>query len=128
MTDGERRRWNLVKIVGIATVPVLGELTGYGTISSGHSLDFKMLAKLNTTESPVNRLIRLAGLQASDFLNVPFLIGGTTANPTFTPDVKGIAGKILGTNRSGKEGKSEAKSPSINSENTSPESPGNRKK
>jgi AsmA protein len=112
----------------VLIVPALGELTGYGTISSGHSLDFKMLATLNTTGSLVNRLTRLAGLKASEFLNVPFLIGGTTANPTFTPDVQGIAGKILGTKRSGKEGKSEAKSPSINLENTSPESPGNRKK
>jgi len=42
--------------------------------------------------------------------------------------LKGIAGKILGTNRSGTEGKSEAKSPGVNSENTSPASPGNRKK
>jgi hypothetical protein len=62
----------------------MGERTGYGTISSGHSLDFRMLAKLNTTESLVNRLTRLAGLNAGDSLNIPFLIGGTTANPTFT--------------------------------------------
>ena len=108
MKNGESRRWNTLKIVGIARVP--------------------MLAKLNTTESLVNRLTRRAGLKASEFLNVPFLIGGTTANPAFSPDVKGIAGKILGTNRSGTEGKSEAKSPGVNSENTSPASPGNRKK
>jgi len=50
-------------------------------------------------------------MQGSETLNVPFLIGGTTADPKFSPDVKGIAGKIIEGMLSGKRGKSEEKSP-----------------
>ena len=53
-------------------VPTLGNATGAGTVSPSNALDFKMKAD-----------------------NIPFLIQGTTSDPKFVPDVKGIAGGLL---------------------------------
>ncbi|HVR22794.1 MAG TPA: AsmA family protein [Candidatus Polarisedimenticolia bacterium] len=64
------------------TVPSLATVTGAGTVSASNALDFKMKADA-----------------------IPFLIQGTTADPKFVPDVKGIAGSMLnnalGGNKSG---------------------------
>lgn len=68
-------------------VPALGELSGNGTISPSNALDFKMNAKLG------GGIGQLAGLGSSSGL--PFLIQGTTSNPTFVPDVKGMVGSKL---------------------------------
>jgi AsmA protein len=54
------------------TVPAIGVLTGAGTVSPSNELAFKMRADVQGTA-------------------IPFGIGGTTSNPKFTPDVKGIA-------------------------------------
>jgi AsmA protein len=53
-------------------VPSLGTVTGAGTVSPSDALDFKMKADV-----------------------IPFLIEGTTADPKFVPDVKGMAGGLL---------------------------------
>jgi AsmA protein len=53
-------------------VPTLGNATGAGTVSPSNALDFKMKAE-----------------------NIPFLIQGTTSDPKFVPDVKGIAGSLM---------------------------------
>jgi AsmA protein len=53
-------------------VPSLGNATGAGTVSPSNALDFKMKAD-----------------------NIPFLIAGTTSDPKFLPDVKGMAGSLL---------------------------------
>ena len=53
-------------------VPTLGTATGAGTVSPSNALDFKMKAE-----------------------NIPFLIVGTTSDPKFLPDVKGIAGSLM---------------------------------
>jgi AsmA protein len=53
-------------------VPTLGTATGAGTVSPNNALDFKMKAD-----------------------NIPFLIVGTTSDPKFVPDVKGIAGSLM---------------------------------
>jgi AsmA protein len=53
-------------------VPTLGNATGAGTVSPSNALDFKMKAD-----------------------NIPFLIQGTTSDPKFLPDVKGMAGGLL---------------------------------
>jgi AsmA protein len=58
------------------TVPAIGVLTGDGTVSPSNELAFKMKADV-------------AGL------TVPFGIQGTTSDPKFTPDVKGIATGML---------------------------------
>jgi AsmA protein len=53
-------------------VPTFGTLTGAGTVSPTNELDFKMKAD-----------------------NIPFTIQGTTADPKFSPDIKGMAGSLL---------------------------------
>ncbi len=58
------------------TVPAIGVLTGAGTVSPSNELAFKMKADV-------------VGLV------VPFGVGGTTSDPKFTPDVKGMATGLL---------------------------------
>jgi AsmA protein len=66
------------------TVQSIGELAGAGTISPANALDFRMTAKV--------------AHQA-----IPFLVTGTTTDPSFRPDVKavvaekakGVAGGLL---------------------------------
>jgi AsmA protein len=58
------------------TVPAIGVLTGAGTVSPSNELAFKMKADVGG-------------------MGVPFGIAGTTSNPKFTPDVKGIATGLL---------------------------------
>ncbi len=58
------------------TVPAIGVLTGAGTVSPSNELAFKMRAEVQG-------------------MAVPFGIGGTTSDPKFTPDVKGIATGLL---------------------------------
>jgi len=58
------------------TVPAIGVLTGLGTVSPSNELAFKMKADV-------------AGM------SVPFGVQGTTSDPKFTPDVKGIATGLL---------------------------------
>jgi AsmA protein len=53
-------------------VPSLGTVTGAGTVSASNALDFKMKADA-----------------------IPFAIEGTTADPKFVPDVKGMATGLL---------------------------------
>jgi len=65
-------------------VPTLGNASGAGTVSPANALDFKMKAD-----------------------NIPFLIQGTTSDPKFLPDVKGLAGSLmqnaLGGNKAGQK-------------------------
>jgi AsmA protein len=58
------------------TIPAIGVLTGAGTVSPSNQLAFKMRADVQGT-------------------GIPFGIGGTTSDPKFTPDVKGIATGLL---------------------------------
>ena len=58
------------------TVPAIGVITGAGTVSPSNELAFKMKADV-------------AGM------GVPFGITGTTSDPKFTPDVKGLATGLL---------------------------------
>jgi AsmA protein len=53
-------------------VPSLATVTGAGTVSASNALDFKMKADA-----------------------IPFLIQGTTADPKFVPDMKGMATGVL---------------------------------
>ena len=53
-------------------VPSLGTVTGAGTVSASNALDFKMKADA-----------------------IPFLIEGTTSDPKFVPDLKGMAGSVV---------------------------------
>jgi AsmA protein len=58
------------------TVPAIGIVTGAGTVSPGNELAFKMNAGVGG-------------------LAVPFAIQGTTSDPKFVPDVKGLATGLL---------------------------------
>jgi AsmA protein len=62
-------------------VPSLGTATGAGTVSPSNALDFHMKAD-----------------------NIPFTIQGTTSDPKFAPDVKGLANGLLQNALGGKKG------------------------
>jgi AsmA protein len=67
-------------------IPSIGVLTGAGTVSPSNELAFKMKAQVSG-------------------LDVPFDVSGTTADPKFEPDVKGMASGLvkgaLGNNAKG---------------------------
>jgi AsmA protein len=58
------------------TVPAIGVLTGAGTVSPENQLAFKMNAAVGG-------------------MGIPFGVQGTTSDPKFTPDVKGIATGLM---------------------------------
>ena len=74
-------------------IPALGTVTGAGTISPSNALDFKMVANLNG--GAVSGLTQMAGLGNKGSGRIPLTITGTTSNPTFMPDMKGMAGDQL---------------------------------
>jgi AsmA protein len=74
-------------------IPALGTVAGAGTVSPGGALNFTMAA--NLSGGAVTGLTQIAGLGGKGTGNIPFLIQGTTSNPTFVPDVKGIVGSEL---------------------------------
>ena len=65
------------------TVPAIGVLTGAGAVSPSNELAFKMKADVGG-------------------MGIPFGIQGTTSDPKFTPDVKGLATGFLQNALSGK--------------------------
>ena len=80
-------------------VPTIGSITGAGTMDTAHKLDFKMVAKLSMSGSPLGGVATLmSGGQKGS--GIPFKIEGTASNPTFIPDMgaaaSGMAKGILG--------------------------------
>ena len=76
------------KIENISVIaPAIGELTGAGTVSPAHALDFKMRVKLHT-----GALMDMVNPSGST--SVPFFIQGTSSQPKFMPDVKGLVSGI----------------------------------
>jgi AsmA protein len=73
------------------TVPALGMITGEGTVSPAGVLNYKMNA--NLTGGLAGGLTQLSGMGSKT--GVPFMIQGTTADPKFVPDVKGMLGGQL---------------------------------
>lgn len=69
--------------------PAVGDLTGSGTISPRHELNFQMRA---TVRASSNILTAIG--QKGD-LTIPFAITGTSSDPSFRPDVKGAAKETL---------------------------------
>ena len=63
-------------------VPQIGDLTGAGTVSAAHALDFNMTAKVHT-----GGMLVVLGSNTT----VPFKIQGTSTQPKFEPNVEGIA-------------------------------------
>ena len=72
------------------TIPSLGVLTGAGTISPNGALDFNMMADLQTNRSEA----RAERTGRGGMGGVSFKIQGTTANPSFVPDVGSVAGNV----------------------------------
>ncbi len=77
-----------MKVQKISVIaPAIGELLGDGTISPTNALNFKMRANLRTGAM-------LDIVNPSGKTSVPFSIQGTSAEPKFVPDVKGLIGGI----------------------------------
>jgi AsmA protein len=70
-------------------VPSIGTVTGAGTVSPSNNLDFNLLANLSGVGGD---LTKAAGMGAG---GIPVKVGGTTSNPTFTPDMKAMVGNQL---------------------------------
>jgi len=82
-------------------IPALGTVTGAGTISPSNALDFKMVANLNG--GAVSGLTQMAGLGTKGSGAIPVNISGTTSNPTFVPDMRGMVnGQLKGLMNGGK--------------------------
>jgi AsmA protein len=78
-------------------IPSLGTVTGAGTISPSNALDFKMIANLSGIGAGLSKTI------GAGSGGIPVDVGGTTSNPTFTPDMKGVvSGKAKALVKGGK--------------------------
>lgn len=73
-------------------IPVIGGVTGAGTVGANNSLNFHMVAKLAGT-SPLAALSKLPLFSQDGAL--PFRIQGTTSNPVIVPDIGGLANTPL---------------------------------
>src|SRR5262249_12252853 len=73
-------------------VPSLGTVTGSGTISPQNALNYQM--KANVSGGLAGGLTQMAGMGGKGG-GVPFFIQGTTSDPKFVPDVKGMLGGQL---------------------------------
>jgi len=74
-------------------IPSLGVVTGNGTISPQNALNYQMSAKMSG--GVAGGLTQLAGM-GNKGGGIPFFIQGTTADPKFVPDIKGMIGSQLG--------------------------------
>jgi AsmA protein len=77
-------------------IPILGTLTGSGTVGADNALNFRLVAKL-AGSSPLAQLIRLPILSQGNG-GLPLRIEGTTAHPKVVPDFSGGAvGSAVGS-------------------------------
>jgi len=72
-------------------VPSLGTVTGAGTVSPSNNLDFNLVANLSGVGGELTKGLGAAGGSGG----IPVKVGGTTSNPTFAPDMKGLMGNQL---------------------------------
>ena len=72
-------------------VPSLGTVTGAGTVSPNNELDFSLIANLGGVAGGLTKAASLGGTSNG----IPVKVSGTTSNPTFMPDVKGMVGSQL---------------------------------
>jgi len=82
-TDQGGRKVDKISVIA----PAIGELSGAGTVSPAHDLNFKMRANLHTGGV-------LSIVNPSGQTGIPFLIQGTSSQPKFVPDIKGMVGGI----------------------------------
>lgn len=69
--------------------PAVGELSGAGTISPQHALNFQMRATIQSTSHV------LTALGQKGDVTIPFSVTGTSSEPSIKPDVKGAAKETL---------------------------------
>lgn len=70
-------------------LPSMGAMTGKGTISADHKLDFNVVLHLGKQSAPSSQ--SAANLGGG---GIPMKIQGTTSDPQFRPDLSGIAGGL----------------------------------
>ena len=83
------------------SVPVLGTATGAGTVSPQGSLNFQVVAKLNTNSSALAGLTSVGGVvgqavSTAAANGIPVHITGTTANPVIQADLSKLLQKNAG--------------------------------
>jgi AsmA protein len=74
------------------TIPALGVITGNGSVSPAGALNYKMNA--NLSGGLAGGMTQMAGMGSKNS-GIPFMIQGTTSDPKFVPDVKGMLGSQL---------------------------------
>lgn len=79
----------------IAVVPSIGTVTGTANISASGQLNCKMVAKLAGGVGTMTSALTSLGNKGAQGGGIPFTITGTTSNPVFLPDVKGMAGSMV---------------------------------
>ena len=70
-------------------IPMIGGVTGAGTVSPNNDLNFRLLAKLDGS-SPLAQLTKLPFFSQGGGL--PFRIEGTASSPRVIPDIAGFGG------------------------------------
>jgi AsmA protein len=91
----------------IAVVPSIGTVTGTANASASGQLNCKMSAKLAGGIGTMTSALGSLGGSKNTSGGIPFTITGTTSNPIFLPDVKGMAGNMakgIGGNATGAAG------------------------
>jgi AsmA protein len=91
----------------IVVVPSIGTVTGTANASASGQLNCKMSAKLAGGIGTMTSALGSLGGSKTSSGGIPFTITGTTSNPIFLPDVKGMAGNMakgLGGNATGAAG------------------------
>lgn len=79
-------------------IPSLGVVTGSGTISPQNALDYHMQAKPSGAMGGIAQIANLGNKNAG----IPFFIQGTTSDPKFVPDLKGMfSNQFKGQNPAG---------------------------
>lgn len=86
-------------------VPSIGTLTGSGVIDSKNNLNFPMVMKLKSAVgTALGSLTNISGGGQNN--GIPFLIEGTTANPSFRPNLNiknDLKNAILGSQKDGNQ-------------------------
>lgn len=72
-------------------LPSMGAMTGKGTISPDHKLDFNVVMHLGKQSAPSGQTAVAANLAGG---GIPMKIQGTTSDPQFRPDLSGMAGSL----------------------------------
>ncbi|HEX4075607.1 MAG TPA: AsmA family protein [Candidatus Acidoferrales bacterium] len=77
----------------IVVVPSIGTVTGTAHVSASGQLNCKMSAKLAGGMGVMTSALTSFG-GSKNSQGIPFTVTGTTSNPIFLPDVKGMAGNM----------------------------------